>query len=107
MSTQEQQLHDLSFIKVRDFIYRNYDEVVTPQQVALGLLDFENTHGEKAIIAMFGFMCWAWERGRTAKDIYPTIIHDFNGRNDKVMLPKTADYYPYALLGQLIQSKVN
>lgn len=63
----------------------------------LGMLDeFSDTHGEEAIQALAGFIVWAFDNiqdsEKRMKDIKSTIVHDLNGRNEKVMLPRTADY---------------
>jgi hypothetical protein len=64
---------------------------------ALFALDeYESTHGEAYIIAMAGFINYAQTEKLDDFAIQSTLVHDLNGRKDKLMLPRTSDYAQYA-----------
>ena len=60
--------------------------------------DMEETHGESSIIAMSGFLNYARTHALDVHDIKATLVHDFNGRKDKFMLPRTSEYARFANL---------
>jgi hypothetical protein len=94
--------YEFMFGNVRDYIWRNFDNIgdqlMTPQVAALMLFDFENTHGDDSIIKMYGFLRYAAINKLDSDKVRATIAHDLNGRNCKVTLPKTDDYYEFCNL---------
>ena len=62
----------------------------------LALDEYEATHGEAYIIAMAGFINYAQTEQLDDFAVQSTLVHDLNGRKDKLMLPRTSDYAQYA-----------
>jgi hypothetical protein len=61
------------------------------------LMQYQDTHGENAIIAMWGWTLFCEKHEDASKMLWPTISHDLNGRNDDKMLPRSSDYAPIAV----------
>lgn len=81
------------FGRLRDWISRELD--ITPTQAAFALLDLEETHGKKSILAMFGFIRYAENKKLSYAKRRATINHDLMGRKDQHCEPRTTDYLQF------------
>jgi hypothetical protein len=81
-----------------------YPDKEAPEGLRNMILEFEMTHGTKAVVGMFGFIRYIQngtdERARTPqqqiKAIRETLVHDLNARNDKLSLPRSCNYTEFA-----------
>jgi hypothetical protein len=53
------------------------------------LFDFQDKHN---LLAMYRFWKWMSENGYGDDEIFATIMHDLNGRNEYMFCPRTSSY---------------
>lgn len=87
--------YELMYRQVLDEVLELFPEFRRISAIFM-LDDMEETHGESSIIAMSGFLNYARTHSLDTRDIKSTLAHDFNGRKDKYMLPRTSEYVRFA-----------
>jgi hypothetical protein len=87
------EMFKVSFTKMVRKLSFEFD--MSPSQATFALMDFTHTHGQDAIIGMYGFILWAFEHDKKEM-IAGTLAHDIAGRGDALMLPKVCSYVNYA-----------
>lgn len=55
------------------------------------LMEFQEIHGDEAIIALAGFYTWCISHNQE-DNIQPTFAHDLHGRNEEFMSPRSSSY---------------
>lgn len=82
------------FEEVKTFISNQY-QTVSPQDAGFMLVDMIRTHGEAAVIGLYGFIRYATTNRMATGKIMETIGHDLNDRNDPTACPRSSSYIKF------------
>jgi hypothetical protein len=82
------------FMYVLDYVCKNLEETgqkIPRKNITFALLEV-NDKFDKGVEHMYNFITWMNEHGYSEHEIFPTLVHDLNGRNDTCFLPRTSTY---------------